>query len=53
MTLDNNTMMFVSNIRTVFIKKLHPFHVLFPCRDTKEYGGTGVVPALVLDLPKS
>ena len=47
MTLDDNIMMSVSNIRAVFLKKLNPLSVLFPCHDTNEYRDTGIVPALV------
>jgi hypothetical protein len=44
-TLDDN-IMFVSNIRAVFLKKLNQ-PVLFPCHDTNEYHDTGIVQALV------
>jgi hypothetical protein len=41
-------MMFVSNIKAVFLKKLKPLRVLFPCNDTNEYDDTGIVLALVV-----
>lgn len=37
----DNIMVFVSNIRTVFLNKLNMFHVFFPCHDTSEYCDTG------------
>ena len=39
MTLNDNIMMFVSNIRAVF-------RVLFPCHDTNENCDAGIAPAL-------
>ena len=46
-TMDDNIMMFHSNIRDVFLNKLNPLCVLFPLHDTNEYCNTGIVPALV------
>ena len=46
MTLDDNIMMFVSNIRELFLKKLNPLRVLFPCHNTNDYGNTVITPAL-------
>jgi hypothetical protein len=43
-TLDDNIIMFVSNITTVFLNNL--LRVLFPCHDTNEYRNTGIVQAL-------
>ena len=36
-------MMFVSNIRAVFLKKFNRLRVLFPCHGTYEYHNTGIV----------
>ena len=47
MTLGEHTMMFVSNIRAVFLKKLNLFCVLFPCHDTNKHHDTGIVPTLL------
>ena len=43
MTLDD--IMFV---RAVFLKKINPLCVLYPCHDTNEYCDTGIVPALIV-----
>ena len=40
-------MMFVSNIRTVFLKKSNPLRVLFPYHDTNKHRDTGIVPAVI------
>ena len=40
-------MMFDSNIRAVFLKRLTPLRVLFPCHDTNEYCDAGIVPDLL------
>ena len=40
-------MMFVNNIRAVFLKKLKHEADLFPCYDTNEYRHTGIIPALM------
>ena len=47
MTVDDNIMMFVSNIKAVFLKKLNLLHVLFPYHDTDPYRDIGIVPALL------
>jgi hypothetical protein len=40
-TLDDNIMMFVSNIRAGFLKRLNLLCVLFPCHGINEEGATG------------
>ena len=45
------TMIFVSNIWVIFLNKLNPLGVLFPCHDTNEWLDTGIVPALVSVFP--
>lgn len=42
-TLGDKIMLFVSNISTVFLKKLNQLHVLFLCHNTSEYRNTGFV----------
>lgn len=50
-TLDENIMMFVSNITAVFLKKFNPLRVLFLCHDINVYHDIGIVLALVSTYP--
>ena len=43
-TLDDN-IMFVSNFRAVFLKKLNLLRDLFPCHDTNKNRDAGILPA--------
>ena len=52
MTLDDNIIIFVSNIRVVFLKKLHLLRVFFPCHTTNEYCASGIVLALAVMVIK-
>ena len=52
MTLDDNIMMFVSNIRAVFLNNLNVLCVLFPFRGTSEFRDIGIVMALIKICPR-
>ena len=50
MSLDDNVM-FVSNIRAVFLNKLYPLRVLVPFHDTSVCRDTIIIPALIKICP--